>query len=177
MARDIALIRAVGGATAMKMAELRAALSDAGLVDVSTLQVAGNVVFDATASGSSDPGQLVRRTVLERFGHDLAVIVRSRDELVEAMDRHPYVESAPSSKVSIAFLAEAPTPELTAAVDHDRSPGDSFAVDGREIFLCHPNGIGTSKLTLGWLERQLRVTGTARNINTVAKLIAMAGTD
>lgn len=157
----------------MKMAELRAALTDAGLVNVATLQVAGNVVFDEALSGVDDPAKLVRETVRRRFGHDLAVIVRSHDDLTDAMRRHPFLDDAAPSRVSITFLDEPPSPELAATVDHDRFEVERFAVSGAEIFLCHPDGQGTSKLTLAWLERRLSVVGTARNVNTINKLIEM----
>lgn len=171
--RSVALIRGVGGSTAMKMADLRAALVDAGLIGVATLQVAGNVVFDHTASAPADPAVLVRAAVRDRFGHDLAVIVRSHAELVDSLARHPYLDLAAGSRVSIAFLDSAPTHASIASLDRSRFTDESVTVDGREVFMCHPDGQANSKLTLPWLERQLGVIGTARNVNTVVKLIAM----
>lgn len=44
---------------------------------------------------------------------------------------------------------------------------------GREVFVHYPVGIGGSKLQAGWFEKRLGVVGTARNANTVAKLVAM----
>jgi uncharacterized protein (DUF1697 family) len=43
---------------------------------------------------------------------------------------------------------------------------------GREIFVHYPDGMGRSKLKLPPLATQ----GTARNLNTVGKLVAMAET-
>jgi uncharacterized protein (DUF1697 family) len=47
-------------------------------------------------------------------------------------------------------------------------------VKGREIYLYTPNGIGRSKLTIDWFEKGLGVRGTARNWNTVLKLLDLA---
>jgi uncharacterized protein (DUF1697 family) len=47
-------------------------------------------------------------------------------------------------------------------------------LDGREVFVRYPEGIGGSKLQAGWLEKRLGVTGTARNANTIAKLISLS---
>ena len=46
-----------------------------------------------------------------------------------------------------------------------------FQLDGRELYLHLPNGAGRSKLTLDYIERRLAVRGTARNWNTVLKLL------
>jgi uncharacterized protein (DUF1697 family) len=39
------------------------------------------------------------------------------------------------------------------------------------VYICYPDGIGRSKLTV---EPKLKVSGTARNWNTVQKLAALA---
>jgi uncharacterized protein (DUF1697 family) len=62
-----------------------------------------------------------------------------------------------------------------SGLDPDRSPGDEFAVLGREIYLRLPNGLGRSKLTIDWFERGLGVRATARNWNTLRKLIELTG--
>jgi len=157
----------------MKMTELRDALEDAGFAGVSTLQVAGNILFDEARSGVADQAAQIRATVLGRFGHDLAVIIRSHGELVDALGRHPFIGDADPSWVSIAFLEGPPSISSIEAIDHHRFSVERFAVSGSEIFMCHPDGQGRSRLTLSWLERQLDVVGTARNVNTVAKLIEM----
>jgi uncharacterized protein (DUF1697 family) len=62
-----------------------------------------------------------------------------------------------------------------AGLDPGRSPGDEFAVRGRVIYLHLPNGFGRSKLTIDWFERGLGVRATARNWNTLRKLIELTG--
>ena len=37
----------------------------------------------------------------------------------------------------------------------------------------YPEGAARSKVTLDWLERQLGTVGTGRNLNTIAKLVAL----
>jgi uncharacterized protein (DUF1697 family) len=46
-------------------------------------------------------------------------------------------------------------------------------VDGREVFVWWPQGAHRARLTHAFLERRLKVTATARNWNTVEKLLAM----
>jgi uncharacterized protein (DUF1697 family) len=60
-----------------------------------------------------------------------------------------------------------------AGLDPERSPPDEFSLLRREIFLHLPNGAGRSKLTIDYFERRLGVAATARNWNTLIKLIAL----
>ena len=46
---------------------------------------------------------------------------------------------------------------------------------GPEIYLYYPNGVGRSKLSGAMIERKLDTSGTARNWNTLEKIIE-AGT-
>jgi uncharacterized protein (DUF1697 family) len=55
----------------------------------------------------------------------------------------------------------------------DFSP-EEVRVDGREVYAWHPNGIQRSELTKSLTDRKLGVTATARNWNTVTKLLEMA---
>lgn len=172
MPRTVALIRGVGGPTALKMSALREVLASAGLGEVATLQVAGNVVLD---DGGRSPGEiagLVRGAVREAFGFDLPVIVRTHAELADAHARNPFPDAAEGRWVQTVFLAEPPAPG--ASLDVPANFPEEAVLDGREVFVRYPEGIGGSKLQAGWFEKRLGVTGTARNANTVAKLVAMS---
>jgi len=48
-------------------------------------------------------------------------------------------------------------------------------VNGRELYSWHPGGVGRSELAKRLSERSLGVTATARNWNTLEKLLALAG--
>ena len=176
MTRAVALIRGVGGATALKMADLREVATGTGLTGVITLQVAGNVVFDVPDDPLDVVADRLRVALQDRFGHDLAVITRTHDQLIDAVGRHPYVDTHPGNLVTTCFLASVPDPSAVGALDPERSPGDVFTVDGCEVFLRFATGQATSKLQLPWFERGLGVIGTARNANTVAKLVELTAT-
>jgi uncharacterized protein (DUF1697 family) len=45
-----------------------------------------------------------------------------------------------------------------------------------EVYLYYPNGVGRSKLTNAFLENRLDVAGTARNWNTLKKLVEIGAT-
>lgn len=171
MRRTVALIRGVGGPTALKMPALREVLASAGLGEVATLQVAGNVVLDAAGRASDDIAQAIRGAVRGAFGFDLPVVVRTHEELVATVSRNPYADAAEGRWVQTVFLDRRPSSATLALPD---GIPEEAVLDGREVFVRYPDGIGGSKLQAGWFEKRLGVVGTARNANTVAKLIEMS---
>lgn len=171
MPKSVALIRGVGGPTALPMADLRSALEANGLRGVATLQVAGNVIFDRGEHSLPFCADLVRCTVREKFGHDLPVVVRSHEQLVDAVQRNPFIGSHEGRWVMTVFLHEAPRPQ--PVLDPGSGMPDVFVVDGAEVFVRYANGVAGAKLQAAWFERRLGVVGTARNSNTVAKLVQL----
>jgi uncharacterized protein (DUF1697 family) len=69
---------------------------------------------------------------------------------------------------------ESPPAARVKELDPERSPGDEFAVVGREVYLHTPNGYGVSKLSNAYFEKKLGVAGTSRNWNTVTALAELA---
>ncbi len=170
MPRVVALIRGVGGPTALKMPALREVLASAGLGEVATLQVAGNVVLDDAGRSPAEIAMSVRGAVRQAFGFDLPVIVRTHAELADAHARNPFASDVEGRWVQTVFLDAAPSVSLELPDDIP----EEAVLDGREVFVRYPEGIGGSKLQAGWFEKRLGVVGTARNANTVAKLTAMS---
>lgn len=171
MSKSVALIRGVGGPTALRMPALRSALEDGGLEGVVTLQVAGNVVFEPEGRSASACAELVRRTVRESFGHDLPVVIRSHRQLAAAARRNPFVGTQEGRWVMTVFLDR--PPRADTVLDPASGTPDLFVVNGREVFVRHAESVATSKLQSTWFEKRLGVIGTARNANTVAKLVQL----
>lgn len=177
MVDAVAFLRGVnvGGRAKIAMGELRQVVAELDLDHARTYLQTGNVAFTAPSKKAlATVPERLGSAISERFGIEVDVIVRSRDELATLAGRNPYLrdEERPAM-LHIVFLAETPDSARIAALDPDRAPGDRFTVDGREIFVHYPTGSGRSKLTLDYLERTLGVRGTARNWNTVSKLLEM----
>lgn len=171
-----ALLRAVnvGGRNRVPMAELRAALSAQGLEAVSTVLQSGNVFLDSPEPERA-VAATVRATILGAFALDVAVVVRSQRELAEIADSNPFegLERGDPATFYVAFLDAVPPDGKVALLDPDRSAEDAFVVSGREVYLHYPRGSGRSRLTLGYLERVLGTSGTARNWRTVQRLATL----
>jgi len=178
MAVYIALLRSinVGGNSLVKMEELRALFARLGHTDISTYIQSGNVVFRAKSGAEARVRAALEQGILDTFGFPVPVVLRTRGELLRAQERNPFLgETENHKELSICFLHDAPTPAAFAKIDPDRSPPDECRQLGRELYLRLPNGSGNTKLTLAYLEKCLGTTGTARNLNTVNKLLEMSG--
>lgn len=169
----VALLRAVnvGGHNAVPMPALQALLTSLGLHDVRTYIQSGNAVFRSPPTSEPELVARLEQALAQTFGGAIRVIVRSADDLAAVLQRHPLLGAGLDDKLlHVAFLAEEPSPAAVASLDPGRSPPDTFAVLGREVYLGYPQGMGKSKLTADYLERRLQTAATARNWRTVTTL-------
>ena len=167
MPTHIALLRAinVGGTGKLPMADLRELCEKLGFRDVRTYIQSGNIVFTSALDASKSKAKL-EKALAERLGKPCRVLIRTRAEL-EAVDKHNPFPEAPSNRVIVTFLDEAPGPK---AIDGVKTPGgERLALRGRELYIHFPDGAGSSKLKVPFAD-----IGTGRNINTVRKLVELA---
>jgi uncharacterized protein (DUF1697 family) len=178
MARQIALLRGINLASRnrVSMPDLRRALGEAGYEDVATLVQSGNIVL----TSAKQPGTLEREIselVLREFGVECATVVRTRDELARVIERNPIPDGPSIPKLfQVTFFSDEPDAERVAALLGQDFGDEQVAVIGREAYAWHPGGIQGSKLARE-LGKGLRGDGTARNWNTVTKLVALAGAE
>jgi uncharacterized protein (DUF1697 family) len=159
----------VGGARKVAMTELAEVFAGLGHEDVRTYIQSGNVAFSSSGAEPAIAAAL-EAAIDKRFGLDVKVMLRSHSELTAIEAGNPF---GGTDGLHVVFLERAPA--KSAKLDPDRSPGDAFALAGRDLYLQLATGAGRTKLTLGYLEKQLGVAGTQRNWNTVLKLIELTG--
>jgi uncharacterized protein (DUF1697 family) len=164
----VALLRAinVSGTGMLPMKELSAICIDLGFKKVRTYIQSGNVIFE-----SALPEENVRagleQVLTIRMGKKVDVMVRSASEVRSILEANPFPD-APPAKVAVLFLSH-PAPK--GILDNLAAPGgEEVRLGNREIYIHYPNGMGRSKLKLP----PACGAATARNINTVTKLVAMA---
>jgi uncharacterized protein (DUF1697 family) len=177
MGHYVALLRGinVSGHRRLPMKKLITIFEEHGCRDVRTYIQSGNVVFEAKAALAKRIPKLVHASVEKEFDYDVPVVVRSAAELKKALAAHPFAKGEANDKaLHVAFLSAEPTAKAVAAIDEKRSPGDRFAVKGREVHLHLPKGVGKTKLDNAYLERTLAVKSTMRNWRTCQKLLEMA---
>ncbi|MBX3501208.1 MAG: DUF1697 domain-containing protein [Alphaproteobacteria bacterium] len=163
----IALLRAVnvGGTGLLPMAELRAICEASGFAQVRTYIASGNVVFSARPSAAKVKALLEER-LQARAGKPVRVAVRTADEMDAVLKANPFPD-APARRVVAIFLDEAPPAD---ALSRARGRGsEEMRLGVREIYVRYGEDMGRSKLDIPAAR-----PGTARNMNTIAKLVEMA---
>lgn len=176
----VALMRGlnVGGKNKLPMRDLAAVFERAGAADVRTYIQSGNVVFSATSAPAKAIPAKVQRAVERELSIRSPVITRTAREFRSVIAAMPFTgNAADESFLHVVFLADKPARTAVAKLDPDRSPGDTFKLVGREIYLFLPNGVARSKLTNDYFDRTLDTVSTARNWRTVTKLAQMLGLD
>jgi uncharacterized protein (DUF1697 family) len=175
VSRRIVLIRAVNvGGAQLPMAELRAIAADLGATEVATYIASGNLVADVPGEPEAFDRAL-ERALEKRFGYFREAISRTPEEVLAALQAHPFEVLEPKYSY-ISFMLTAPTAEAVAAASAVPTGEDRWQVIGRELHLRYAHGAGRAELKEAQLTRALgRIPTTARNLNTVRKLIELAG--
>ena len=163
----------VGTRNRVPMADLRMRLAGVGLSDVATVGQSGNVIVSA---GSDRPGEVagaMQRLLSDEFDVDVPCIIRTADQVRSVLERSPLQEVAPGpSRYLVNFLSTEPAPELAAALlTEDHSP-EAIAIEGTEAYVWTPDGVKAMTLSYAYLEKRLGVVATARNWNTMEKIVA-----
>ena len=167
MPNYIALLRAVnvGGTGKLPMTELKAMCVAQGFAKVRTYIASGNVVFSTNRSAATVKAALEKR-LRTYAGKPVGVVLRTAQEMAAVLKSNPFPKSPPNWTVAI-FLDD--PPPLDALDDIRGQQDEEVRLGKREIFVAYGSGMGRSKLRI-----PAAAKGTARNINTIAKLVELA---
>lgn len=175
MARYVALFGSINvGGNRLKMADLRAAFEAEGFADVETVVASGNVIFSHPARPTRGLEEKLTLMVDDRFDMSCAALVRSRDELAAAIADNVFAGTNEDRFVHTMFLDGQPTAEEFAVLAGDDRirANERLALGDRSIYIVYGDGAADSKLTAPFIERRLRHKGTARNMRSIARIIA-----
>jgi uncharacterized protein (DUF1697 family) len=165
----VALLRGVNllGASTLRMDDLKAIAAELGLGSPRTLIASGNLLFNSAI------GEELLRRKLEQglhghMGREIRVILRTAEQMEEVVRANPFTELA-GNRVQAFFMNKPPPPDLFETV-RNQAEDERIALGPREVFVAYgERGIGKSRLRIPAAE-----AGTARNMNTVAKLAELS---
>lgn len=163
----IALLRAVnvGGTGKLPMADLIAMCAELKFARIETYIASGNVVFESNHSSDRVQAKLAER-LRTYAGKEIGVFVRTATEVGAILKDNPFHDKEPKFTYAI-FLNANPT---ASCLDNIRGrDGEDVRLGQREIYVHYPRGMGKSKLQI-----PVASEGTARNLNTVAKIVEIA---
>jgi uncharacterized protein (DUF1697 family) len=147
------------------MTELKAMCEAAGFKSVQTYIASGNVVFKS-AKFEAQVKAALDVALAAYVGKPVGVVVRTAAEMAAVLAGNPFPEM-PGNLTHAIFLDKVPAADALDTVSG--KVNEQIQLGLREVYVHYPDGAGQSKLRIPAAK-----TGTARNMNTVAKLAEMA---
>lgn len=171
MKKYIILLRGinVSGKNKLPMSDLRQILNNLNFKGIQTYIQSGNIILE-----SEDSRTLIREkienTILEKFGYDIPVIVKTYPELKKIVDEYPFsLEN--KSIVAFTFLDKSVE---NKEIEINNIGVDEFRLNRDVVYIYCPNGFGKSKITNNIFEKKFNVTATTRNLKTTLKLLELS---
>ena len=170
MTSFIALLRAVnvGGTGKLPMTHLKELCEAAGFRSVRTFIASGNVVFESNLSESAVRKKLESR-LLAYAGKPVHVFIRTAAEMAQILSSNPFPH-APGNRNMAIFLDAEPGKDVLGSISG--RVDEEVGLGRKEIYVLYGANMARSKLKIPGA-----ANGTARNMNTVAKLASMAAAD
>lgn len=144
------------------MQSLKALFERMTYKNVRTYIQTGNVLFD----GTSYDIQQIETHLRDTYGFDIPVVVRTKQELLE-IQQHPIFSK---EQVYVLFLEKDISEEQQALLD--KLIDDEFIViNKKNIVISLSKNYHQTKYTNTFFENKLAMHSTARNQNTVNKIL------
>lgn len=175
MQRYIAFIRAinVSGHNIIKMEDLRKLWNLPGISNVKTYIQSGNVVLD-TNKDTAGLHEALGKPLKKHTGNHIDIMLRTVEELQAVIANNPFKTIPPDHMLYITFLNEAPAKEAVKQLEGKSDEVDNFKVSGREVYALVNKRAPKSAFSNMFIEKQLKLPATGRNLNTVTKMLALA---
>ena len=161
---SVALLRGInlGKLNKVDMKSLKHLFEELGFQNVRTYIQTGNVIFDS--GGCSE--EKLQAALRDAYGFEIPAVVRSKAEL-EELQNHPLLLN---DQAFVMFLQKEVTNDqlaLLKGVVED----DFIVLHNRNLIIHHTKNYHQTKYTNTFFEKKLQMSSTARNKNTVNKIL------
>lgn len=165
----------VGGKNIVPMKQLANSLESIGCAEVKTYIQSGNLVLQHPISDRQLLATEIAQKVQQDFDCSPKILVLGVKEFEQAALNNPFpkAESEPKT-LHLFFLIGQTTDTKLSELAKLKKDSESFQLLDSVLYLHAPEGVGRSKL-VEKVDKCLGVSTTARNWNTVKKLIALSG--
>ena len=173
MNTKIAILRGinVGGKRRILMNDLKALCEQLELEQIQTYIQSGNLIFNSYKENTDLEG-ILEKSILERFGFDVPVIVRTLKELETSISRNPFFDkNADIDHLHLTFLKKKPEKENLEKIKSCNYEPERFKIEENDVFIFCEGKYHKSKLSNNFFEKKLKVGATTRNWKTVLKLL------
>jgi uncharacterized protein (DUF1697 family) len=152
----------VGGHNKIKMDALRELYQSLKLRDAQTYVQSGNVIFRAAERDLARLTKRIEGRIEGKFAFRPDVILRTATELRNVIAKNPFAKrhGIEPNKLLVIFLVSDPGAETREKILQIKCDPEELRIEGRELYVYFPNGMGRSKLSLAALEKTLKTPGT-----------------
>ncbi len=163
----------VGGHKKVPMAELRELLSKLEFENVQTYIQSGNVILQSSEKNILKIEETIKKKILDYFGFEVSVLVISRLNLKCIFDDSPFSEEKKKASYFM-MLHDIPDDELVKVASEKVYEGEEYKIIKDCIYYFCEKGFGQAKFNANFFERKLKTFATARNYNTMVKLLSLS---
>lgn len=172
MPRYVAFLRGVNvGGVNLTMADVVAALTDAGFADVRTVLASGNVLLDAPG-GAAAVREKAETALRARFGYDAWVLTYDVAAVRAVAAAYPFEREADGCQSYVTFVADEAVLDDLAALSARAGPDEKIARGDGVVYWQVPKG-STLNSAIGTTMSKTRYKSstTTRNLRTLAKVL------
>ena len=172
MKRYAAFLRGVNvGGVNLKMADVAAALRDAGFDNVRTILASGNVVLDARGSAAS-VRKKAESALREAFGYEAWVLVYDLDTVAAIAESYPFEPEVEGHHSYVTFVSDPAVLDELAALATEAGPAEKIARGDGVLYWQVPKSAtldSTIGKTMG--KKRYKSSTTTRNLRTLGKVL------
>jgi uncharacterized protein (DUF1697 family) len=171
----IALLKGinVGGHKKVPMADLRELLTKSGFENVQTYIQSGNVILQSSKSDISVIENNIQESIMDHFGFEISVLVKTRSDLKRIFTDSPFSEEKKKASYFM-MLQNTPDDDLVKIASEKVYEGEEYKILKDCIYFFCEKGFGQAKFNANFFERKLKTFATARNYNTMVKLLSLS---
>ena len=172
MTRYAAFLRGVNvGGVNLKMAEVAAALEEAGFQERQTILASGNVLLDSR-SGVDAVRKKAEKALRDEFGYDAWVLAYDLDTVRAISDDYPFERDVDGHHSYVTFVTDDDVLDELAALAKDAGPHEKIKRGEGVIYWQVPNK-GTLDTTIGKTmgKKRYKSSTTTRNLRTLEKVL------
>lgn len=172
MPRYAVFLRGVNvGGVNLTMAEVAAALTDAGFADVRTILASGNVLLNAP-EGAAAVREKAEAALRARFGYDAWVLAYDVAAVRAVVGAYPFEPDAGGCQSYVTFVADAAVLDELAALGGQAGPDEKIARGDGVVYWQVPKGSTLDSAigkTMG--KARYKSSTTTRNLRTLTKVL------
>ena len=165
----------VGGNNIIKMQALRELLTHAGYENVRTYIQSGNIAFESANKNAAQICSHVQKIIADSHGFKPKALVLTRRAIANIITNNPFPKAVETPKNLLVYFLATPSanPDMET-LNTLKTKNEQFVITEHAAYLNLPDGVWKSKMAAR-LEKCLGVQATARNWNSVNKILQLAG--